>query len=659
MKMNLVVLLAICIVVGAPAFSQKNVRIVSPDGNIKFEIGLVKGGIQYTVAYKGKTLIKPSSLSLDFENGSFGKNLKLGKVNVTSGSENYTLLVGKAKDIIHPYRVAILPFTENVAPYRKVNIAVKVFNDGAAFRYIIPEQANWDSYVMLEEKSAFNVVNNPKIRTLVWGSYNTSHEGFYEKRQLSEFSTDSLMDMPALVEFPGNVFMGITEAGLRNYAGMYLKRNGDGLISQLSPLQGQSRVKVKATLPHQTPWRVMLISDRIGALVESNMITSLNEKQAEMDWSWLKPGKTTFHWWNGDIVPDTSFEPGFNFEFNKYYIDFCAKNNIQYHAVIGYGGHPWYVNDGSSSYQPGPGTDVTKVVPGFDMAGVCSYAASKGVNIHTWVHWAALYPKIDEAFTLMEKWGIKGMMVDFMDRDDQEMVNIQEEILQKAAKHKLYIQFHGAFKPTGLHRTYPNEFTREGTLNYENNKWLPQGLSPDHDMDMPFTRLLAGAADYHLGGFRAVPAEKFKTQFSRPLMVGTRAHMLAMYVVLESYLASLCDFPAAYEGQPGFSFLQKVPTTWNETKVIDAQVDEFIITARRKDDDWYVGSITNHNARSIKIPLTFLSEGNYTAEIFSDAADTGINPNHLLIENKEVNRNSVIDIKLNSGGGMVIHLNRK
>ena len=248
------------------------------------------------------------------------------------------------------------------------------------------------------------------------------------------------------------------------------------------------------------------------------------------------------------------------------------------------------------------------------------------------------------------------MMVDFMDRDDQEMVNMQTEILQKAAKHHLHIQFHGAYKPTGLSRTYPNEFTREGTLNYETNKWNPQGLSPDHDLDIAFTRLLAGSTDYHLGGFRAVPADKFKTQYTRPLMAGTRCHMLAMYVVLENALGMVCDYPAAYEGQPGFEFIQQVPTTWDETKVLNAEVDKYITIARRKNNDWYVGTINNHDSRQLSISLSFLKDGNYTATIFSDANDVATEPNHLKKETRTVTANDILNIQIAAGGGIAVYL---
>jgi len=251
------------------------------------------------------------------------------------------------------------------------------------------------------------------------------------------------------------------------------------------------------------------------------------------------------------------------------------------------------------------------------------------------------------------------MMVDFMDRDDQEMVNMQTEILQKAAAHHLHIQFHGAYKPTGLSRTYPNEYTREGTKNYEVDKWDDHGLSADHDINMPFTRVLAGSTDYHLGGFRAVTPAKYRTQYTRPLVLGTRCHMLAMYVVLENYLQMVCDYPAAYEGQPGFDFIKEIPTTWDETKVVDAKVDNYILIARKKDNDWYAGAINNHEARQLNISFNFLDEGKYEAEIYSDANDTNVDPNHLNFEKKIVTNKDRLAFNLASGGGMVIHLKKQ
>jgi len=643
-----------------PVLAQNPIQLTSPDGQLIFSFKLTQKAPVYKIIYKGKTLIDDSELGLAFSGAdNFGAALQVLKPLFNKVDEHYDLVVGKVKTVRDEHNEVVIPLVERRGGKRRVNLAVRAFNDGLAFRYEFPKQENWSSYILTDENSNFNISGDPMVRTLLWDNYNNTHEGIYQKLRLSALKTGILMDMPALFEFPGKIYMAITEANLRNYAGMYLTKHDGILKSQLSPLQGQTEIKVKAMLPHRTPWRTMMISDRIGTLIESNILTNLNEPTQMKDFSWLKPGKTSFHWWNGDVVPDTTFPPGINFETNKYYIDFCAKNQIDYHSVIGYGGFAWYKSDAANYGIVGPNTDVTQTVTSLDMQQVCDYAKQKGVGIHVWVHWKAIYPKLEESFAQFEKWGIKGMMVDFLERDDQEMVNIQEEILKKAAEHHLFIQFHGAYKPTGLHRTYPNEFTREGTLNYEVNKWSKEGLSPDHDIDMPFTRLLAGAADYHLGGFRAVPATQFKTQYTRPLMIGTRCHMLAMYVVLESYLNMVADYPEAYEGQPGFEFLRKVPTIWDETYVSNAEVGKYITIARRKGTDWYVGTINNTEARTLTMVLDFLPKGNYTLEWYADAPDIDKKPDHLIKQTKTVSHKDTLTLSLASGGGQVMYIKKQ
>lgn len=641
-----------------PAIAQKKISITSPDGNLRFSFKLVNKSMMYSVAFKSKTIIDYSSLGLQFENDNFENNLKMNKPVFRDTTEDYDLVTGKTKHVHTHYKEVKIPLEESVAPFRKINFIVRIFNDGLAFRYVLPEQNNFTSFTLLDENTTFKLAGDPRVHALFLPNYTSSHEGEYTSSLFSKVTPDSLMDMPALFELPGKIYMAITEAELLDYAGMYLSKHDNVLVSKLSPWPNQTAIKVKATLPHNSPWRVLLISDRIGTLIESNIITTLNEPCKIKDVSWIKPGKTTFPWWNGNVVPDTINAPGNNFVTNQYYIDFCARNHIEYHTVVEYGLHQWYTDDGVG-FQPGPHSDVTTPVPGLDMKEICDYANNEGVGIRVWVHFYALYPKLDTAFTLFEKWGIKGMMVDFMDRDDQKMVNMQTEILQKAAAHHLHIQFHGAYKPTGLNRTYPNEFTREGTRNYEVDKWDDKGLNPDHDINMPFTRGLAGSTDYHLGGFRAVPQDKYRPQYTRPLVLGTRCHMLAMYVVLENYLQMVCDYPAAYEGQPGFEFIKEIPTTWDETKVLDAKVNEYILMARRKNNEWYVGAINNHEERQVNFPLHFLGEGKYTAEIYTDADDTNINPNHLVIQKRTVESGDSLSIKLAAGGGLVIHLKKE
>ena len=639
-----------------PGSAKSDVQLTSPDGNLSFSFNLSPTAPMYSVSFKTQVLIQDAILGLTFEDGPFAANLAMLKPRFHAADEQYELLVGKTHYAHDQHREALIPLIERGGAKRRVNIAIRVFNDGIALRYEFPEQTSRDSLILLDENTTFPVKGNPIVHTLFWGNYNNTHEGVYQQLPVQEVPPDTLMDLPIFFECSKKIYMAITEANLRDYAGMYLIKHDGVLKSQLSPLPGQIQVKVKAGLPHQSPWRVLMISDKPGQLISSNILTSLCEPPAEQDWSWLKPGKTTFHWWNGDIVPDTSFAPGINFETNKYYIDFCAKNGLAYHSVIGYGGFAWYQSDAPNYGTVGPHTDVTKTVPSLNIQQICDYAQKKGVGIHVWVHWKAIYPNLEKAFSQFEQWGIKGMMVDFLERDDQEMVKIQEEILKKAAEHHLFIQFHGAYKPTGLHRTYPNEFTREGTLNYENNKWMQSGLSPTHDLDIVFTRLLAGAADYHLGGFRAVPPRAFKPQYTRPLMIGTRCHMLAMYVVLESYLQMIADYPAAYEGEPGFDFLRVVPTSWDETVVPLAAVNQYVAIARRKGSDWYVGSINNLEAKTVTLPLDFLSQGSYIAVCYADAEDTEVHPNHLIKSVKRVTNQDKLQMHLAVGGGQVIRL---
>jgi alpha-glucosidase len=636
-----------------PVTAQRNVRLYSPDKKISCVITTGREGIKYQVAFNKKVLVDFSRLSLVFKDGFKLNNTTALKPLFKDSVEIYDMVTGRSGHVESHYREVTIPLQDLNKKTGIVNIIFRAFNDGIAFRYQVTNKDTPGSFAISDEINEFKLTGNPKIKALVLPNFTSSHEGFYTTTSLTGFPSDTLIDVPALFSFPSGAYIAITEAALLDYAGMYLTKKNNILQSVLSPLPSDKTIKVKGKYPHASPWRVMMISDDVGDFLESNILTTLSPPQRIKDISWLKPGKTTFPWWNGNVVPDTIIAPGNNFVTNQYYIDFCARNNIQYHSVVEYGLHQWYVDDGVG-FQPGPNADPTTPVPGLDMKEVCDYAHSKGVGVRVWVHWGALYPKIDAAFANFQKWGLSGMMIDFMDRDDQEMVNIQTEMLEKAAKHHLHVQFHGAYKPTGLSRTYPNEFTREGTLNYETNKWGP-GLTAAHDLDIAFTRLIAGSTDYHLGGFRAVPDSLYRTQYTRPLMLGTRSHMLALYVIYENANAMVCDYPEAYEGQDGFDFIREVPTTWDETKVLDAKVDEYLIVARRKGKDWFVGAINNSKDRSVGVPLSFLSPVKYTAELIGDNSDAHVNPNKVKHESKTVNNTGNLNIQMAGGGGFVIH----
>lgn len=636
--------------------AQQNLSISSPDGKLKFSLKVTPENISYEVNYKKQPLVENSSLGFNFDSGEFGSNLKVGKVRRKSIDETYELVVGKVSTARNHCNEMVVPLQERVSPGRLINLVVRAFNDGIAFRYEFPEQEGWNSYVMYDEKTQFRLSGNPMALLMYLPGYINTHEGVYTHTGYDKIAKKRLIEMPVTLEFENGVFMSITEAAIRDYAGMYLVKEKDAFAGKLSPRLGQEKIKVEINeFPHRTPWRVISVSDRIGGLLETNILTSLNEPCKIEDTSWIKPCRTTFTWWNGNVVPDSTFSPGNNFETNKYYIDFAARNGLDAHGIYGYAETPWYYDDNFNFGWAGPNADITRPIPCLNMPRIADYAKSKGVGIHLWVHWRPLYDKLEEAFALYEKWGVKGLMVDFLDRDDQEMIRIQEDILKVAAKHRLFIQFHGSSKPSGLTRTYPNEFTREGTLNYEVCKWDTL-VNADHDISIPFTRLLAGPADYHLGGFRALPRSKFKIQYVNPYVMSTRCHMMAMYVVLENHLTSLCDKPEAYEGQPGFEVLRTVPGTWDEIRVPLAEFNKYVTVARRSGTDWWVGTLNDGTARTLNLKLDFLEDGKYQAEIYTDAPDADENPNHLNKETRTVTRKDVIELPLAADGGSVLRI---
>ena len=638
--------------------AQQNLSISSPDGKLKFSLKVTPENISYEVNYKKQPLVENSSLGFNFDSGEFGSNLKVGKVRRKSIDETYELVVGKVSTARNHCNEMVVPLQEKVSPGRLINLVVRAFNDGIAFRYEFPEQEGWNSYVMYDEKTQFRLSGNPMALLMYLPGYINTHEGVYTHTGYDKIAKKRLIEMAVTLEFENGVFMSITEAAIRDYAGMYLVKEKDAFAGKLSPRLGQEKIKVEINeFPHRTPWRVISVSDRIGGLLETNILTSLNEPCKIEDTSWIKPCRTTFTWWNGNVVPDSTFSPGNNFETNKYYIDFAARNGLDAHGIYGYAETPWYYDDNFNFGWAGPNADITRPIPCLNMPRIADYAKSKGVGIHLWVHWRPLYDKLEEAFALYEKWGVKGLMVDFLDRDDQEMIRIQEDILKVAAKHRLFIQFHGSSKPSGLTRTYPNEFTREGTLNYEVCKWDTL-VNADHDISIPFTRLLAGPADYHLGGFRALPRSKFKIQYVNPYVMSTRCHMMAMYVVLENHLTSLCDKPEAYEGQPGFEVLRTVPGTWDEIRVPLAEFNKYVTVARRSGTDWWVGTLNDGTARTLNLKLDFLEDGKYQAEIYTDAPDADENPNHLNKETRTVTRKDVIELPLAADGGSVLRISK-
>lgn len=539
-----------------------------------------------------------------------------------------------------------------------LTLELRAYDDAVAFRYVVRRVEGRSAVAIREERTQFEAIGAPRAWPLYLEGYRTSYEDNYSVGSWSELEPGRLIALPLLIEFPQGA-AAITEAALSDYAGMYLQAGaeeaGVRLTSALAPLPEGGGIKVRGRLPLTTPWRVILLGDHAGAFIESNTILNLNEPCAIEDTSWLRFGKTTWNWWNGFYQQPVDFTTGANLATIQYSIDFCARNGIAFHAIdCADANRTWFVQS-APGFGPGADADILRPRPELEFERALAYAKSKGVGVRLWMHAQLLAPRLDEAFARYADWGVEGLMVDFLDRDDQEMVRWSEEVLRVAARHHLRIQFHGVWKPTGRRRTLPNLVNHEGVLNLEYLKWSDR-CDPDHNVTVPFTRMLAGPMDYHLGGFRAVPRGEFVARNVAPNVLGTRAHHLAMYVVYENPVPMVADGPSAYAGQVGFEFLREVPTVWDETRFLGGAVGEAVVVARRQGKKWYVGAMTNWTPRELTVSLGFLDEAlAYEAEMWADPPGA-TDPNNLQISRRFVARGDALVLKLASGGGQVVRL---
>lgn len=640
------------------ACSASSADVSSPDGNLDLALSVADGKSVISIAYKGETLLLDSPVGIDFEDGFFGDDVRLKAVKRSSVVDEYDMPVGKTSHVRSVSNGAVATLADSQG--RMVELHMRAFDDGVAYRYVIPSQEKMQRLAVRAERMELNLAGDPVAKAMVLPGFQCSHEALYKTAPVSEYEDGLYMDMPVFVSFPTGGYMAVTEASVLDYAGMMMVSEGGRLTGKLSPRLDGSGLSVIGDLPHRSPWRVFLVSDRAGALLESNILTTLCDPCTETDLSWLKPGKSTWPWWCGYQTPEGMKKGSLNtvnYNWNRYYIDFCSDNGITYNSITGIVDengreYPWYYNEGSSPGAPGEVDDTRYLCPGFEIVPICEYAEKKGVDMRVWVHWKSLDKDIEGSFRQFSEWGIKGMMIDFMDRDDQEMIDFQKRVLELAMKYHLHIQFHGSSKPSGLQRTYPCEFTRENTYNYEVYKWNGATMGADHDLDLPFTRCLAGPTDYHLGGFRSVTAQEYEPVFFRPNVTSTRSHMLAMYVVYESALQLVADAPEAYAGQDGFDFLVQVPTVWDETRVLIAEPDECILVARRSGRDWYLGAIGNgRTPHEFSFAADFLDEGAHAMKLYHDAVDSFEHPNSIACSESVVKASDRITVNCVPGGG--------
>ena len=633
--------------------------LTSPDQRIRVAIQMPAPGSSelpfWSADFQGKTILTHCRLGLQTSDG--GELLAGARVlreRSKSEDQRIPVLFGKsdfANDCFHESR-----FTLETLRGRHVKLAFRCYDDAIAFRYELPDEGPARSVTITDESTSFHLEGNPVSYAQYLENYTTSHEHNVTSVDYNDLKPGALLDLPLTFSWKDGAFVGITEAALRHYAGMSLMRtHGDDLVCKLTPRPDGA--KVVGPLPLQTPWRVVLMGDRPGALLESETIYCLNDASVIKNTAWIKPGKITFSWWNGDVFNGARTLPILSLEMARKYIDFCASNGIPTHSLTSKEGnpiYPWY-HQSKPGVAPGPDTDVTRPRDDFDLTAIRQYAESKHVRLWTWVHQAALRGRVEEAFAAFEKMGWSGMMVDFFDHDDQASVEFAESILQAAARHHIMVHLHGVWKPTGWQRTYPNLMNHEGSLNLEYLKWSTR-CTPEHDLMMAFTRLIAGPMDYHLGGFRAVTREEFKPHYIAPNVLGTRCHQLGMYICFDNPNPMVADYPMAYIDQPGFDFIKIVPTWWDETRVLEGQPGELLVTARRKGKVWYLGAISAQRPRDLALPLPFLDAKKYQLELWKDAPDSETSPNHLAKETVPFRLGGKLTIHIATDGGFVARL---
>ncbi len=647
------------------------VQIDSPGGMVQVNVEIKEklepypagARLYYSVRYNGKTILLDSPFRLDFQGAPpLAENLEIVDETSSVIDETWKPVWGTHSRIENHCRQAEITVQEKSPPQRKIRFIIRAYDDGAAFRYGFPEDSGTKEFKIVQEFSQFHFPGNPTVWAADYGSFRTHQETEYKKMLLNEINPGGIIGCPLLVQLEG-AWVALTEANLTDWAGLYFTRNAaapNAVLSLLSPRLDEPDVAVISTAPRLSPWRIIMVGETPGALIESNIVYNLADPCEIEDTSWIQPGKCAWdRWWCGSYAPDYPGELAVDTESMKYFIDFAAEMGWEYQLVdwVWYG--PPFDPAKPFGTAGNPAVSILKQTDIIDIPELVDYAAKKGVKILIWLDWYHADEEMEEAFPIYEKWGVAGVKVDFMARDDQYMVNFYHRLVKLAAKHHLTVDFHGAYKPAGLGRTYPNLLTREGVLGNEYNKWSDR-ITPGHNVTLPFTRMLCGPMDYTPGGFRNKTDSTFRVvgaDAPGPFVQTTRAQQLAMMVVYDSPLQVLCDSPYNYRASPaGLDFFKLVPTTWDDSRVLSGFPGEFIVMARRSGKEWYVGAMTNENERSVDIPLDFLGKGRFSATIHADPEEAADYPDRLLETNRTVSAADVLTAEMAGGGGYVARI---
>lgn len=640
--------LAAALLSASPVAAQ---AVSSPDGRIAVTLGTNdQDQPTYALGVGGRTVLAPSVLGLEFERyAKLANGLKVASVDRRAGADRYTLPAGKVSRVDERYNEIVVHYAEPGATGRRLDIVLRAYDTGIALRYRIPRQPGLTSLRLANELTQFAFPADYACHGLNLGSFGTSHEGEYDAVRASAIRPHNLYELPLVCATgDGGPTLAFAEADVTDWPAMYLtgtETGALGVAAKLTRRPDDPDIAVKADVGTglQSPWRVVMVGANAGALIENTLLTSLNPAPVG-DFAWVKPGKTAWDWWSGPILSSVP-KAGTNTATIKGYIDFAASLSLPYMMVD----EGWYVNSGGGPVLY-PGADPTKVVPDVDLPGVIAYGRQRGVGIIVWMHYALLERDMDRILDQVAAWGVKGIKVDFMNRDDQAMIGFYHRLAAATAKRHLLLDLHGATHPWGMTRTWPNFITQEGVLGAEYNKWTRR-ITARHNITLAYTRMLAGPMDYTPGGYRNRTPATFRITATAPEVQTTRAAGLAMYVVYESPLGSVADSPDAYRGQPGLDFLREVPATWDETRFLAGDIGAYVAIARRKGKSWYIGAMTDA-ARAVTLPLGFLGTGRYVARSWTDGAA----PTDLVTGRTTATRTDSLTLKLAATGGAAVIL---
>ena len=662
------ILAAVLMTVGATA-APKHYELKSPDGNLVVSIE-AGDGISYSLTHGQDLLLDKANISMiTVEGDVFGGVQPVKKVTRRSVSETVQTVVYKKAEVKDE-------FNEIVLKFKNFSVVFRAYDDGMAYRFISHLKGQ---YHIEYEMAEFDFAQDWNM----WAAYVAQHtetlesqfynsfENRYSYTPLSQWDKSRMAFLPLLVDGPNGKKIAVTEADLLNYPGMYLYNDmmdGDSDSELEARFAGYPdevtqgghnnlQMEVQSRLPYIArcngeqafPWRIISVSTEDIQMADNDMVYRLaTPSDPAKDWSWVKPGKVAWDWWNDWNIDGVDFMSGINNATYEYYIDFASKNGIEY-VILDEG---WAVNGEA---------DLFKVVPEIDLEMLIEYASERNVGLILWAGYWAFDRDMEKVCEHYSRMGIKGFKIDFMDRDDQFMVDFHRRAAEMTAKYNMLADFHGSYKPTGLHRTYPNVINFEGVHGLEQMKWSDASVDQvTYDVTFPFIRMMAGPIDYTQGAMRNASQYNYHPVYNEPMSQGTRCRQLAQYVIFDSPLNMLCDSPSNYmREEECLKFIAETPTVWDETKGICAEVGKYIAMARRSGDDWYVGAMTDWTSRELVLDLTFLPEGSYEVELYRD----GVNAYRIARDYKkeviELPSDRKLTVNMAPGGGFAAKIVKK